>query len=118
MNYGFNFTMVHTLVYIIHECYSSVGLNEFVKQTGFTKVFKYHSVAILSNLEIEEMLPPSNTRNFYPRKFQHLSIILIFIIKFKTKSEEFKLLFIKYSRENNIFLYTINLLDYKITFMY
>ena len=44
------------------------GLTEFVKQTGFTKVFKYHSVAILTNIEnVEELSPPSNTRNYYPR---------------------------------------------------
>jgi len=44
------------------------GLSEFVKETGFTKVFKYHSVAILTNIEnVEELSLPSNTRNFYPR---------------------------------------------------
>eukprot|EP00088_Acartia_fossae_P012240 TRINITY_DN16303_c0_g1_i2.p1 TRINITY_DN16303_c0_g1~~TRINITY_DN16303_c0_g1_i2.p1 ORF type:complete len:272 (-),score=48.52 TRINITY_DN16303_c0_g1_i2:47-793(-) len=41
------------------------GLNEFVKQTGFERVVKYHGCAILSNLDIEQV--PLEHRNYYPR---------------------------------------------------
>jgi len=42
------------------------GLTEFQKQAGYEKLVKYHGCAILSNLDIEEVLPIKH-RNFFPR---------------------------------------------------